>query len=145
MKMNMSKVLVGGIVAGVVMLVIDFVSNTYLLGPRYMAELDAFKPGSSAAMMAGNAKFIYPLIDIVLGIALVWLYAAIRPRFGAGPRTAFIAAAFVWVISCIAYYGYLQMGMMSSGLWWEFSIVGLVTLTIAAMIGGRFYTEETTA
>ena len=144
MKMNTSKVLLGGVVAGIVMLAIDFVTNTYLLGPRYMAEMDAYKPGSGAAMMAGNAKFIYPLIDVILGVALVWLYAAIRPRFGPGPRTAMIAAFFTWLVSCIAYYGYLQMGMMSSALWWEFSLVGLVTLTIAAMVGGRFYTEETT-
>jgi hypothetical protein len=96
-------------------------------------------------MMAGNAKFIYPLLDVVLGIVLVWLYAAIRPRFGPGPRTAFCAAVFVWIISMIAYYGYMQIGMMSSGLWWEFGLAGLVTLTIAAMIGGRFYKEESTA
>lgn len=145
MRMNMSKVLVGGIIAGIVMLAIDFVTNTYLLGPQYVAQMEAYKPGSGAAMMSGNAKLVYPLLDLIIGIALVWLYAAIRPRFGPGPKTAFIAALFTWVISCIAYYGYLQMGMMSSALWWEFGLVGLITLTIAAMIGGRFYTEETTA
>ena len=142
MKINMSKVVLGGIIAGVVMVAIDFVINTYLLGPQYMTEMDAFKPGSSAAMMAGNAKFVYPLLDIVLGIVLVWLYAAIRPRFGPGPRTAFLAALVIWVASCIAYYGYLQMGMMSSGLWWEFGIAGLVALTISAMAGAKFYTED---
>jgi len=141
MKMNMGKVLLGGIVAGIVMLAIDFVTNTYLLGPRYVAEMEAFKPGSSAAMMAGNAKFVYPLLDLILGIVLVWIYAAIRPRFGPGPRTAFYAAAAVWIVSMISYYGYLQMGMMSAGLWWEFGIVGLIALTIATMIGARIYTE----
>ena len=145
MRMNVSKVVVGGIIAGIVMVLIDFVINTYLLGPQYMTEMDAFKPGSSAAMMAGNAKFVYPLLDIILGIVLVWLYAAIRPRFGPGPRTAFLAAAVLWIVSCIAYYGYLQMGMMSSGLWWEFSIAGLVALTISAMVGARFYAEESTS
>ena len=145
MRMNTSKVIVGGIIAGIVMVVIDFISNTYLLGPQYMAQMDAYKPGSGAAMMAGNAKFVYPLLDVILGITLVWLYAAIRPRFGPGPRTAFIAAFVAWVISNIAYYGYLSMGMMTSALWWEFSLVGLIALTIAAMIGGRFYTEDATA
>ena len=145
MRMNVSKVVVGGIIAGIVMVLIDFVMNTYLLGPQYMTEMDAFKPGSSAAMMAGNAKFVYPLLDIILGIVLVWLYAAIRPRFGPGPRTAFLAAAVLWIVSCIAYYGYLQMGMMSSALWWEFSIAGLVALTISAMVGARFYAEESTS
>ena len=34
----------------------------------------------------------------VQGITTVWLYAAIRPRFGPGPKTAAIAGFVVWVL-----------------------------------------------
>ena len=145
MKINTGKVVVGGIIAGIVMVAIDFIINTYLLGPQYMTEMDAFKPGSSAAMMAGNAKFIYPLLDVILGIVLVWVYAAIRPRFGPGPRTAFFAALALWVVSCIAYYGYMQMGMMTSGTWWGFGAVGLIAFLLGSLAGAKFYSEEGTA
>lgn len=141
MKMNMSKVLIGGAIAGIVLNVIDYITQTWLLGPRFMAELDAFKPGMGASMTQGNGVITYVLMDLLLGILLVWLYAAIRPRFGAGPRTAAYVALFVWAISAICYYGYLQMGMMSGGLWGLFSIVGLITLAIGAMVGARFYSE----
>ena len=50
MAINTQKVLLGGIAAGVVMNVIDFVSNTYILGARMKAESDAFKPGMSDQM-----------------------------------------------------------------------------------------------
>ena len=33
-----------------------------------------------------------------MGILMTWWYAAIRPRFGAGPKTAAIAGFAVWLI-----------------------------------------------
>jgi hypothetical protein len=144
MKMNMSKVLIGGIIAGIVQNVIDFITQKYLLGPKFMAELDAFKPGLGSGM-SGENPVPWILLDLLMGIFLVWLYAAIRPRFGAGPRTAAYAAIFVWAVSGIAYYGWLSMGMMSGGLWGEFSIVALITLIISTMVGAKFYTEEAAA
>src|ERR1022692_4260888 len=33
------------------------------------------------------------------GIIAVWLYAAMRPRFGPGPRTAIRAGAAVWLLA----------------------------------------------
>lgn len=143
MSINNTKVLTGGIIAGIVLNVLDFISQSWLLGPKMMAELDAFKPGMSATMSEGNGMIVYILMDLLLGILLVWLYAAIRPRFGQGPKTAFYAALVVWVVFGIAYYGYLQMGIMSGGLWGTFAGVGLVTLTIGAIAGARFYSEET--
>ena len=47
-----------------------------------------------------------------LGIAAVWLYAAIRPRYGAGPRTAVIAGLAVWVMADLWSGIYLGMGFM---------------------------------
>ena len=141
MKMNMSKVLMGGLIAGVVLNVIDFVTQKYMLGPKFMAELDVFKPGMGSSMQ-GNSPIAYILMDLLMGILLVGLYAAIRPRFGAGPRTAIYSAIFVWAISGIACYSYLDMGMMSGGLWGEFSIVALITLAIGTTVGAKFYSED---
>ena len=39
--------------------------------------------------------------SFVLGISAVWLYAAIRPRYGAGAATAVRAGIAVWVLSCV--------------------------------------------
>jgi hypothetical protein len=141
MKINWSKVLVGGVVAGIVMIAIDWINNMYVLGPKSIVELDAFKPGLGASMSSGNGMIWYLILDIVLGITLIWIYAAIRPRFGPGAGTAVKAALPVWVVSGICYYGYLQMGMFSSGLWWSFSVVGLVTLVVGACAGAYFYSE----
>jgi hypothetical protein len=145
MAMNTKKVVIGGIVAGVVINVIDFVTNTYILGARVRAESDAFKPGMADQMMQGTAIAGYIVMDFVLGLALVWTYAAIRPRFGPGIRTASYTALLFWLLALIFTAGYKQMGIMSSGLWWTFSFIGLVNFLIAAWVGARLYSEEVAA
>jgi hypothetical protein len=145
MAINTQKVLIGGIAAGVVMNVIDFVSNTYILGARMKAESDAFKPGMSDQMMTGSAIASYIVMDFVLGILLVWTYAAIRPRFGPGIKTAFYAALLFWILVGISLSGYLHMGMMSAGLWWSFAFIGLVNFLLSAWVGARLYSEDATA
>jgi hypothetical protein len=145
MAMNTGKVLIGGIVAGVVMNAIDIVTNMFIVGDRMKAETDAFKPGLSDQMMAGNALVTYIIMDFILGIALVWTYAAIRPRFGPGIKTATYAALLFWILAGIFLSGYRQMGMMSTGLWFTFAFLGLVNFLLSAWAGAKFYTEDATA
>jgi len=142
MAINTGKVLIGGIVAGVVMNAIDFIVNMFIVGARMKAETDAFKPGLSDQMMSASTMVSYIVMDFVLGIALVWTYAAIRPRFGPGIRTASYAAILFWLLACIFLLGYLHMGMMSTGLWFTFAFLGLVNFLLSAWAGAKFYTEE---
>jgi hypothetical protein len=145
MAINTQKVLIGGIAAGVVMNIIDFVSNMYILGDRMKAESEAFKPGLSDQMMSSSTMVSYIVMDFVLGILLVWTYAAIRPRFGPGFRTAVYAAVLFWVLAGVFLSGYLHMGMMSSGLWWTFAFIGLINFLLSAWVGARLYSEDAVA
>jgi hypothetical protein len=145
MAINTSKVLVGGFVAGVVMNAIDFVVNGYLLAARMKAETDAFKPGLSDQMMQGKAIVGYIVMDFILAFALVWTYAAIRPRFGPGIRTASFAALLFWILTLILTSGYMHIGMMSMGLWSTFAVIGLVNYLLSAWAGAKFYTEGSAA
>ena len=142
MAINTQKVLIGGVAAGVVMNVIDFVTNTYILGARMKAESDAFKPGLSDQMMSGSSIAGYIVMDFVLGILLVWTYAAIRPRFGPGMKTATYAAVLFWLLAGIFMSGFMHMGMMSAGLWWTFAFIELVNFWVSAWVGARLYSED---
>jgi hypothetical protein len=144
MAMNIKKVVIGGIVAGIVMNVIDFIINMYIVGARMKAETDAFKPGLSQQMETSSTMISYIIMDFALGIALVWTYAAIRPRFGPGPRTAVFTAILFWLLALIFYSGYRQMGMMSPGLWWTMAFLGLINFLLASWAGAKVYTEDAT-
>ena len=145
MAINTQKVLIGGIVAGVVMNVVDFVSNMFIVGARMKAETDAFKPGLTDQMNKGSTMISYIVMDFVLGILLVWTYAAIRPRFGPGLRTATYVAVLFWILGGVFYSGYLHMGMMSAGLWWTFAFIALVNFFLSAWAGAKVYSEDSVA
>jgi len=145
MAINTKKVLIGGIAAGFVMNIIDFISNMYILGARMKAETDAFKPGMTDQMMHVSTTVSYIVMDFVLGILLVWTYAAMRPRFGAGMRTATYVAVLYWILAGIFLSGYLHMGIMSAGLWWSFAIIGLVNFLVSAWVGAWLYSEDAMA
>jgi len=99
----------------------------------------------AASMMTTSAMVSNVVMDLVLGILLVWTYAAIRPRFGPGLKTAVYAAVLFWLLAGIFFSGYLHMGMMSSGLWWSFAFVGLVNFVLSAWVGAKLYSEDVVA
>lgn len=139
--MNIKKIVIGGICAGIILNLVDAVSN-YALSARMRAETEAFKPGLSDQMATTSSMISYIIMDFALGIALVWTYAAIRPRFGPGPRTAAFVALLFWLLALIFYSGYRQMGMMSPGLWWTLAFVGLVNFELASWLGAKVYSED---
>lgn len=92
MNIKFGRVLLGGIVAGIILNAGEFVLNDMVLGAQMKAFFTAhnfLEPGSSFMIAAVGGT-------LVLGIVIVLGYAAIRPRFGPGPRTAIIAALFAW-------------------------------------------------
>jgi hypothetical protein len=142
MAINTQKVLLGGLAAAVVLNVVDYIVYDHVLATRMTAAADAFKPGLGAQMMSGNAIVAYVLTDLVIGMLLVWTYAAIRPRFGPGMRTATYAALLFWLLGFLSAMGSMQTGMMSAKLWGTTMVVLLGNLLIAAWVGARIYTEE---
>ena len=145
MAMNTKKVVIGGLAAGVAMNIIDFVANGFILADRMRADINAFQPGlgDSMAMMSGKQIAGYVIMDFIIGMLLVWTYAAIRPRFGPGPKTASYVALVFWTFGLIVTMGYMVMGIMSSGLWWTFGFVYLVALMVSAIVGAAVYSEDT--
>src|SRR5688572_22100829 len=107
MAINTGKVLVGGLVAGLVMNVSGFVVQGMLLGKRMMDEMAAVAPSMATHQPGAGEMTGRVLTSFAVGILLVWIYAAIRPRFGPGPKTAMIAAAVVWAFGFLFYLDWL--------------------------------------
>src|SRR5712692_5992963 len=91
-KINFGRVLLGGLVAGAILNIGEFVLNTIVLQQQHQEFL------KRCGFPEPGTKFLVIVVTItfVLGIVIVLGYAAIRPRFGAGPKTAIIAALFAW-------------------------------------------------
>ena len=47
---------------------------------------------------SGGQIAVFTIVGFALGIVTVWLYAAIRPRFGPGIRTAIVTGVVIWLL-----------------------------------------------
>ena len=141
MAINTSKVVVGGLAAGVVANIIGFVGFGLLLGPRFEAEAVAVAPALQGRAMTGSAIAVNVLATFVVGVLLVWLYAAMRPRFGPGMKTATYAALVVWVCGFLFHLDSLILGMITPGTYAMASIVAFIQVLATAGTGGMLYKE----
>ena len=94
-KINWNGVILGGILAGIIIDVGEFLLHGVVLGAEWREVMEAL--GRPLQETVGNI-FFYVLLGFGYGMLAVWLYAAIRPRYGAGPRTALYAGVGVWLL-----------------------------------------------
>jgi putative Ca2+/H+ antiporter (TMEM165/GDT1 family) len=118
---NINGVLKGGLAAALIMNI-----------SQYLLRL----------MIAANAEGRLTAVVVrttALAIATVWLYAAIRPRFGPGPKTAICAGLVVWALSYVfpAILGDQSMGAVVVIIAWTG-----VEMLIASSVGGYLYHES---
>ncbi len=135
---NLGRVLLGGLVAGVVLNCGEFLFNSVLFAQQMEELFRKFNvppPGGSFLVVA-------VLLTFALGIVIVWLYAMIRPRYGPGPKTAICAALIAWFFAC------LYTGIINGMVWGipvNLMVIGLtwcaVEYILAAIAGAWLYKE----
>ena len=140
-SINTGKVVMGGLVAGVVANAVDFVTNNYVLAADWQAwagqhNIDA------AALTSPSVAGTWLVVDFIFGLLLVWTYAAMRPRFGAGIQTAFIAGLVIYLGPTMVLFGFTVMGMMAWAMFIKGSCAALVSTFGAAIVGAALYKEE---
>ena len=136
---NFARVLLGGIVAGLIIIAGEFVLNGVILAESWAAlrELHSISTPTEAQYIGGV------LLTLSYGIVLLWIYAAIRPRFGPGPGTAIIAALTFWFIAYALFLmsvwanGFVTFYVAAVSILW-----GLIEAPIAALAGARIYRER---
>ena len=140
-RVNRGRVLLGGLAAGVVMNLGEAALHGGVLGRDGPALLerfgltDAAQPWQLASLVA---------VTFAIGLAAVWLYAAIRPRYGPGPATAVRAGLAVWVLAHLwsgVYLGAGFAGLITPRLAWIPVAWGLVEAPLGTLVGAWLYRE----
>ncbi|HEY6357779.1 MAG TPA: hypothetical protein VIX35_06020 [Vicinamibacterales bacterium] len=139
-RINRSKLIAGGILAGVVMNICDYVSNNFILAADW-EQIARIRNVDMGDMSSPTALVTYVVVDMLLGFLVVWTYAAIRPRFGQGPGTAVRAGLAVFFAQAL-----LMASYAVSFLTWDVFIRGglllLVSVLAGALAGSWVYAEE---
>ena len=137
-KINVAKVVMGGLLAGLVVNISETILNLVVVS----SDMEAFLQARNLPPLGGSAIGGFIVLAFVAGIATIWLYAAIRPRFGPGPGTAATAGLAVW------FFAYLYPGIANGlmGMYpMKLNIValswGLVEVIVGSIAGAWVYAE----
>jgi hypothetical protein len=138
-KINYGRLILAGIVAAVILDILDYVANGILLGSAWAASLNTIH----VAPLSVNGIIAFNVGGVVTAFLTIWLYVAIRPRFGPGPKTALIAAAVVWLLGWpLGMIAPLAMHVVPRGLAINSSLLGIPEMAIAILAGAALYKEE---
>jgi len=137
--MNRRAWILGGLLAGVILNLSGSILAHGVLGPGYVAAMRATMVEEPLPLTIA----VNVLQRIGFGLIGVFLYAAMRPRYGPGPRTALIAASVLWLAGFapmtvhLARTGILTGGRLAVALPWSVAEVSL-----ACLAGARVYHEQ---
>lgn len=135
---NVNRWLAGGIAAGILIWILEGLGSL-----AYMGQMEAALEAHSISLeMSAGMMIVGILVSLLVGLTLVFFYAAARPRFGPGPRTAVIVAVVLWAGSyLVSLVGYYMLGLFPVGLLAMWAVIGLIEVILAGLLGGVIYKE----
>jgi hypothetical protein len=139
-KINVGRVIMGGLVAGLVINIVEFLTNAVLFKQEWH---DAGVALGKSGDITTKQIAAFNVYGFAVGILMVLTYAAIRSRFGASAQTAMGAGVLVWMLNMAlpnAFNSFLHLYPLSLLL----SVTGieLVMSAIAGVAGAYFYKED---
>ena len=139
-QINWTRVLLGGLLAGLIINIGEFVLNGMLLTEQWANAMQALNRPPD---FTGTQIAAFNLLGFLTGIGGTWLYAAMRPRYGAGAKTALCAGAALWFLSyLLPSIGYAAIGLFPGRLIAYGTAWGLVELLVGIVAGAYLYKEE---
>jgi len=136
---NKVRVLGGGLISGLILAAGEFLLSKPVLGKVWTEVL---LNHNLPRVTMGRVGIFFGL-NLLLGLVTVCLYTSLRPRYGAGPKTAIRAGLIVWLLVWVYGYGMgwlmwlFPTGMAVTAILW-----GLVEVPLAALAGASLYKEE---
>jgi hypothetical protein len=137
-KINLGRVILGGLLAGLVINISEAILNTVVVG----SDMEAMLKAHNLPPLGNSTIATFVLLGFLLGIVTIWLYAAIRTRYGAGPGAAVMAGLMVFFLAYLyPSAGMTVLGFMSTSLMLITVGWGLVEILVAAVAGAWVYRE----
>lgn len=142
-RMNWRRVIIGGLIWAAVYSAIGGLAMLLFLGREFIADLQRLgRPLEFTRESLITLGIFGVLFAVAWGIVSMWLYAAIRPRYGPGLRTAAIASLGVWFLSIAAPVSHLAVFGIASPRFVAFDLPTEFIAILAATIAGAWRYHE---
>ncbi|HZZ40909.1 MAG TPA: hypothetical protein VFE06_17360 [Acidobacteriaceae bacterium] len=138
-KINIGRWILGGIVAGIGIDFMSYLVDGVILAPRWAHDMARLgRPAFTTSQLVW-----FNVIGMALGLLAVWFYAAVRPRFGAGLRTAICAGIAMWVATSLLPNASIMWatGLFNNHLTLYTTAGALIELVVGTAAGAAVYRE----
>src|SRR5712692_9148815 len=130
---DLSRLLFGGVAAGLVINAIEYLVHGIFLGAQWTAAFAAL-----GKTPTGWTTFIPA--NFLVGVISIWVYTRMSPNYGSGPKTAVRAALAVWVVFWVIPEMALQpLNLFPSSLLFTVIAFGLLDSIPAVLLGAWIY------
>jgi hypothetical protein len=142
-RINYTRVAAGTIVAAAFYFLADGLIHGAILGSQHMEAITA----AGKPVRHDATSFAYFVaFDLGKGLVAVLLYAATRPRFGAGVKTAVRAGLLAWfAIEALPQIAAMPFPFYEKPFYWKWIALEIVPMVAGAVLGAWVYKEPTAA
>ncbi len=142
LRIHLARVVVGGLLAGSIRLIGGGLTRSLVLAPLFDQEIRQHHPALIPAMETASAKLGLVVLNLLMGITMIYMYAAMRPRFTTRFATVLSAALPAWLLATLNWFVTAYMRLFS----WRHvvieSVLTLATVLVAVYAGARIYSEN---
>jgi hypothetical protein len=135
-SINFKRVLLGGLITGMIINVIDTPNGALISGPKITEFLTAH--GLTAS------PFVAPYflsIHLIFGILLVWAYANMIPQMGETRQNALYATLLILIPTRFFSLGFTFMGLLPLELFLTLSSSVVIGFFVGGIVGCWFYSR----
>jgi hypothetical protein len=139
--LSLSRLLQGGLLAGLLVNLIDVPNSALLVAPdwnRVLAAQGIVPDGPAIGAYFTAVHFVY-------GVLIVATYAIMRARYGGGAWTAVGATGLLLVVQRMFGFGAVVMGQMPASIWLRFSLSMVVGSVAGGLAGAWLYERRLAA
>jgi len=140
-KINLGAVFRGGALAAITFVIVEFVLEG-AVGLLGLNEADLFRDAFPNIVLGGTAYHAWNIVHLFLVFFLaIWVYAAIRPRFGPGPKSALITSFILWFLYFSFVMNFARLGIFPLNLAIVSLAFNFVEIPAAILAGAKVYSE----
>lgn len=139
-QINWGRLFLGSLVAAIIMFVTDGFIHESFVKADWTAVYDNLKTALPEPHRTSMVYFAF--FELGRGFTAMMFYVLMRAFFGAGPKTAVLAAIVGWIaFSLTAPVQFIPLGFFSNSLWIKVGAAHLVTSIVATIAGAALYKD----
>jgi hypothetical protein len=143
-KINYGRVFLGGLLALLILIIAELVLEYLVLAniPGIGSEEQRFIEAFGEVGEDGLIHDVVNVLSAYLTCCLfIWVYAAVRPRFGPGPKTAIVVSAAFVIYWTLLLAWFSNVGLFPIKLSAVSFLTNLIELPLAVLAGAWIYRE----